>query len=263
MHRTNSEHVMVIFRRIIGFDRIISFILHSTNCFYKLKQAEHFFKHPISLIMAKINQGILGPVNGPIGPITTYNRKGQTIARTRRSRGKHKRTPKRTNQQEKLKICNRFTKLFSGTGFFDKAFSAYGKTNYGYNRVTSALMNQAVVGTYPDLQLSYPKVLISQGMLPGAENAAAVADENGNIHFSFKDNSDTGTASGVDTVIAVAYCEALKQKVFSLNAGLRKDGEAVLNASEFKGYEVETWIGFLSNDEMNASDSVWTGRVSL
>jgi len=100
-------------------------------------------------------------------------------------------------------------------------------------------------------------------MLPGAENATAVADENGNIHFSFTDNSNTGTASGFDKVIAVAYCEALQQAEFRLNAGLRKDGEAVLNAGVFKGYEVETWIGFLSSDETNASDSVWTGKISL
>jgi hypothetical protein len=38
---------------------------------------------------------------------------------------------------------------------------------------------------------------------------------------------------------------------------------SVLDASMFKGYEVAKWIGFLSNDEMNASDSVWTGRVRL
>jgi hypothetical protein len=99
--------------------------------------------------------------------------------------------------------------------------------------------------------------------LPIAENASAVADETGNIHFIFTDNSDTGTASSFDKVIAVAYAEVLNQAVFSLNAGLRKNGEAVLHTEMFKGYAVETWIGFLSNDETNASDSVWTGRVEV
>jgi hypothetical protein len=213
--------------------------------------------------MAKMNQGILGPVIGTIGPITVYDRDGEVIARPSSSRGKHKRTPDRKNQQQKIKICTPFTKAFSGKGFFKKTFPRDGSKGTGYNRATKIIMNQAIVGAYPDTQLSYPKVLISKGMLPGAENAAAVADENGNIHFSFTDNSDTGTASGNDKVIVVAYCEALQQAVFRLNAGLRKDGEAVLDASVFKGYEVETWIGFLSSDEMNASDSVWTGRVGI
>jgi hypothetical protein len=213
--------------------------------------------------MAKMNQGILGPAIGTIGPITVYDRDGEVIARTSRSRGKHKRTPDRTNQQQKIKICAPFTKAFSRKDFFKKTFPHDGSKGTGYNRATKVIMNQAIVGTYPNTRLNYAKVLISQGKLPVAENATAVADESGNIHFTFTDNSDTGTASGNDKIIAVAYAEALQQAVFSLNAGLRKDGEAVLNASVFKGYEVETWIGFLSNDETNASDSVWTGRASL
>jgi len=213
--------------------------------------------------MAKSNQGILGSVLGKIGPVSGHMRGDVNILRPSRSDVNYKPTPGRIAQQQKMKICNVFTKPFSDTGFFDKAFPAYGATNNGCNRATSALLNQALVGTYPDMRLSYAKVLISKGMLPGAENAAAVADENGNIHFTFTDNSDTGTASGFDKVIVVAYAEVLQQAIFSLNAGLRKDGEAVLNASMFKGYKVETWIGFLSSDEMNSSDSVWTGRMGL
>jgi len=213
--------------------------------------------------MAKINQGILGPLIGNIGPVSGYMRNGENVIRSSTSNVNFRYTRQRIQQQEKLSVCMSFIKAFTRTGFLKKSFPRNGNGSTGYNRALSVLMNQAIAGIYPDIQLSYPKVLISQGKLPGAENAAAVADEDGNIHFSFTDNSDTGTASGSDKVIAVAYCEALQQVKFSLNAGLRKDGEAVLNANVFKGYAVETWIGFLGSDEENASDSVWTGRVEL
>jgi hypothetical protein len=85
--------------------------------------------------------------------------------------------------------------------------------------------------------------------------------DDGNILFNFNDNSDTGTASKNDSVILVAFAEALQQAVFSLHAGMRADGEGILQASELKGYTVETWIGFLSSDGDNASDSFYTGRV--
>ncbi len=192
--------------------------------------------------MAKTNQGILGAFTGTIGPVTGYIRDGQNILRTSRSNVNYKHTPSRIEQLEKIKICNSFTKAFSGTGFFNKAFPAYGSNGSGYNRATSALTSQALTG--PDIQLSYQKVLISKGKLPGAENALAVAAENGTIYFSFTNNSDTGTASAFDKVIMVAYAEVLQQAVFSLNAGLRKNGEAVLQAGMFKEYTVETWIGF-------------------
>src|SRR4051794_10462104 len=171
--------------------------------------------------MAKSNQGILGPVLGKIGPVSGHMRGDVNILRPSRSDVNYKPTPGRIAQQQKMKICNVFTKPFSDTGFFDKAFPADGKTNNGCNRATSALLNQAVVGAYPDMHLSYPKVLISKGMLPSAKNAAEFAEGNGNFFFIFTDNSDTGTASGFDKVIVVTYCEALKQAIFSLNAGLR------------------------------------------
>ena len=213
--------------------------------------------------MAKTNTGILGAFVGTIGPVTGYVRGGQNILRSSTSTVKYKYTPLRTEQLEKIKVCNRFTKAFTGTGFFNKSFPAYGSTGNGYNRAISALLNQALAGTYPGIHLSYPQVLISKGKLPPAIHAAAVPMENANIYFSFTDNSNTGTASVNDKLILVAYAEALQQAVFSLQAGLRKNCEAVLDASALKGYAVETWIGFLSSDETNASNSVYTGSVQL
>lgn len=213
--------------------------------------------------MAKTNQGVLGAFTGTIGPVTGYLRQGQNILRTSTSNVSYKKTALRTAQLEKIKICNRFTRAFSGTGFLNKSFPAYGDTGNGYNRITSVLMNQALTGSYPHLQLSYPQILVSKGKLPGAEYAAATPMTDGNLYFNFTDNSETGTASSTDKIILVAYAEALQQAVFSLNAGLRKNCEAVLQAAAFKGCTVETWIGFLSEDESHASDSVYTGSYTI
>ena len=213
--------------------------------------------------MAKTREGILGAFIGTIGPVTGYVRGGQNILRSSTSTVKYKRTPLRAAQLEKIRVCNRFTKAFSQTGFFTKTFPAYGSTGNGYNRVTSALMSQALTGNYPGIRLSYPLVLISKGKLPPAEHAAAAAMDNGNIYFSFTDNSETGTASPTDKIILVAYAEEQQQAVFNLHAGLRKDCEAVLQAGMLKGCNVETWIGFLSSDETNAANSVYTGSIRL
>lgn len=213
--------------------------------------------------MAKTNQGVLGAFTGTIGPVTGYVRQGQNILRSSTSNVSYKKTALRTAQLEKIKICNRFTRAFSGTGFLNKSFPAYGNTGNGYNRITSVLMNQALTGSYPHMHLSYPQVLVSKGKLPPAEHGAVAPMTDGNLYFSFTDNSETGTASSTDKIILVAYAEDLQQVVFSLQAGLRKDCEAVLPTFAFKGYMVETWIGFLSQDESNASDSVYTGRHTI
>ncbi|MBV9963344.1 MAG: hypothetical protein JO072_13955 [Parafilimonas sp.] len=213
--------------------------------------------------MARTSEGILGAFVGTIGPVTGYVRNGQNILRSSASNVKYKPTALRSAQLEKLKVCNRFTKTFSGTGFFNKSFPAYGNTGNGYNRATSVLMNQALIGDYPHIHLSYQHVMISKGKLPSALHAAAVPMKNKSIYFNFSDNSSTGTASASDVVILVAHSEALQQTIFSLNAGFRKNCEAILEASIFKNQLVETWMGFLSSDGTHASNSVYTGRIQL
>jgi Family of unknown function (DUF6266) len=210
--------------------------------------------------MARNNYSVLGAFIGRVGPVTGFMRNGRNLIRTSTSAAKDRRTPLRLAQREKINICNNLLKVFTGTGFLKKSFPAYGDTGTGYNRATSALMSRAVTGVYPNMQLNYQQVLVSKGRLPGALSARATV-KNGVIHFSFADNSTDGIATADDTVILVAYAPDLQQAVFTLHGGFRKDKKAVLNVAVLKGYAVETWIGFLSADEKDASDSVWTGRM--
>jgi len=205
--------------------------------------------------MTTTNQGISGAFAGTMGSVKSYAADALTA--------NYKPANLLSAHLEKIQICNRFTRAFTGTGFLNKSFPAYGNTSNGYNRATSILMNQALTGNYPDIHLSYPHVLISKGKLPHPIYATSTSMEDGNIYFSFTDNSNMGSASASDKVILVAYIEELQQAVFTLSGGLRKDCEAVLNTQAFKGYVAETWLGFLSDDEMNASNSVYTGRVQL
>lgn len=66
------------------------------------------------------------------------------------------------NPAEKIKVCNDFTKAFTGTGFFERSFPTPGHTGSGYNRAISAIMNLAVV-INPEPVIPWPKVLVSKG----------------------------------------------------------------------------------------------------
>ncbi len=213
--------------------------------------------------MGNIPDGILGKFIGKTGNVSGYVRNGQNILRTSSNNTVSKVTPKRMAQREKIKVCTAFTKPFAGTGFFNKAFPAYGDSGSGYNRATSILMNLAVAGNYPDTYIAYHKVLISRGPLPAAENAAATADVAGNIFFSWTDNSGAGTAKTDDKVILLAYFEEAKQIIYSLDAAERADCQAMLITKGMQGYAAETWTGFLSNDEKDAANSVYTGKIQL
>jgi hypothetical protein len=112
--------------------------------------------------MATIANGIPGPFTGTAGPVSGYIRNGKNFMRSRRRKSASPMTPKRLAQQQKIKVCNEFTRPFCGTGFFNKTFPAYGHSGTGFNRATSAIMNLAIVGTYPDSAIDYAQVLISK-----------------------------------------------------------------------------------------------------
>lgn len=213
--------------------------------------------------MGKITNGVLGHVVGQVGPVTTYIRNGENIVRAARTRGDGKATPARNAQREKIKVCNDFTRAFSGTGFFNKTFPAYNTGSTGYNRATGAIMNLAITGNFPDTRLDYREVLVSKGPLPGPVNPIATADSESNIIFSWADNSGKGTAKADDVVILVAYFPELKQAAFSIGSAMRSTCNSVLKTGIFEGFAAETWVGFLSNDEKHASDSSYSGRVGL
>lgn len=213
--------------------------------------------------MARNSYGVLGAFIGKVGPVTGFMRNGKNVIRTSTSAVKDKHTPLQLAQREKINTCMHFIKAFSGTGFLNKSFPAYGHTGTGYNRAVSALMSRALTGIYPGIQLDYTKVLISKGMLPGAQSAKVVKKANNVLQFSFADNSAVGIAAPGDTAILVAYAPDLQQAIFTLHGGFRKDKKATLNVTALKGHTVETWIGFLSKDGKDASDSVWVGRVQL
>lgn len=212
--------------------------------------------------MAILTQGILGPVIGKTGPVVSYIRFGQNITRSKSSSKKNRiETPDRKKQRDKIKVCNEFTRAFSGTGFFNKGFPAYDHKGSGYNRATSAIMNKAIVSN-PEAVLSYPRVLISQGPVPSVEYASALVNAECNIQFNWTDNSGMGTAKKNDTAILVAYFPQSKQAVYKFSDSTRKDLTGVLEIGLQKG-TAETWIGFLSADEKNAADSIYTGSIIL
>ena len=182
--------------------------------------------------MAILSQGILGEVVGKTGPVVSYMRFGQNITRSKGSTRKNRiETPARKLPREKIKVCNDFTQAFSGTGFFNKSFPAYGHTGSGYNRVTSSVMNLAIV-THPVVAIAWPKVLISKGPVAPVDTASASLDGQGNITFTWTDNSGDGTAKKNDRAVFVAYFPDSKQAVIFIER-YRKKGWNRYTGNEF------------------------------
>lgn len=212
--------------------------------------------------MAKIPNGILGEFIGTAGNVSGYVRMGTNFVRSRRRSSSKPMTPARLAQQQKLKVCNEFTRLFSGSGFFESTFPRKVNTATGYNKATSALMRKAIRGTYPDISLAWPEVLISEGGMPALNGVAASTDAAGDILFSWSSNAGIGSARDSDRIAMVAYFHSGKEIVFTLSDRMRADETAILQIHGLSG-EVHLWIGLISEDGRDAADSVYAGMLTI
>ena len=122
-------------------------------------------------------------------------------------------------------------------------------------------MNLAIVSN-PETAIAWPKVLISKGQIAPVDSAAAMVNVEGNIIFNWMDNAGTGMAKGNDKAVLVAYFPESKEAVYQFSDATRDDGYALLEMDSKKGV-AETWLGFLSADEKNAANSVYTGQLEL
>lgn len=213
--------------------------------------------------MAELNNGILGGFRGKVGTVSGYTRYGRDVMRSATSRVIDKPTPLRIAQREKIKVATHFMKAFTGRKIFSTTFPNYGHGGSGYNRAMGVLLNKALKGSYPVYHIDFSEFLISNGPLPGAANAAAQPTPAQTIQFTWTDNSQDGTAKATDKVILVTYIPAKNEIIFSLDAGQRASGNAVLSTTMLAGYVAETWIGFVSEDGRLAANSVYTGQVVL
>jgi hypothetical protein len=61
----------------------------------------------------------------------------------------------------------------------------------------------------------------------------------------------------------VAYCKNYNLTIYSIGSATRSAKAGVLDVSNFTGFTVETWIAFLSEDGLMASNSIYTGELTV
>ena len=141
-----------------------------------------------------------------------------------------------------------FTKYAVGMSESNAAFS------YNYHN--------AITGTSPNYAIDYAGTLVSRGDLANATAVAATITSKV-IHFTWSDNSGLGMAAATDKAVLVAYCKNYNLTVYTIGPAVRSTKAATLDVSNFTGFAVETWIAFLSEDGINASNSIYTGELMV
>ncbi len=211
--------------------------------------------------MGTINKGILGGFSGKVGNIVGGRWKGIDYMRSLGSRRTTAPTEKQKEQQMKFALIARFQQPLAN--LLAKSFRIYAIKMTGMNSAMGYNLKHAVIGAYPDFLIDYSKILVSRGDMPNVLNPLAESLTPGKINFSWLNNGGVGKALDSDRSILVAYCPVLQQCVYTDSGPDRSTEIAMLDLTSFSGLEIQTWIGFISENEMQVATSVFTGAVTV
>lgn len=212
--------------------------------------------------MGKYKKGILGAFSGKIGTVVGSSWKGIEYMRSLPRPSTKAATDQQMIQRAKFALVSAFFR--SASALINMGYQSLAQGKSGYNVATSDFIADAIIGTYPDFEIDYSKVLFSKGTLTGAYGVNAVS-ESGSVKVSWDDNSNSGTAKASDQIVILVYNPDKGQFVYDINTGaLRSAGEdTLLMPVEFLGDTVEVWVAFMTPDKKIFSTSMYVGQVLI
>ena len=207
--------------------------------------------------MAKLSQGINGPFSGKVGAVVGYTWKGIPVMRGRPSPRTKPFTPKELNQQAKFRIMNRF--LRPANDLINVTFAHLAVRMSAFNKAFSYNIKNAITGVAPNLAIDYGMVLISRGDLPNAESPAVSSPSTGLLQFTWTNNSGKGNAKATDKAFVAVYSGELGSWEYRMDIATRSQEKCEMVMMNFHGRPVQTFIGFITADGKDASESLYTG----
>lgn len=210
--------------------------------------------------MGKIPNGLLGGLVGTAGPVIGYVLNGQNIIKARPHVNQRRSDLQKANSQ-KMKIVNAF--LFNLSPLIKVGFgiAAKGTTKNFYNLAVSYNKKFAVKGEYPEIEMDYPNVLISQGnLLPALNPIVEVVPEG--LKFSWDQAHSDDSHRHNDQVMLLAYAPGSGRVRMIRYGAERFEGFETLHITDNMLSEpVETYISFINDERTAVATSIYTGRI--
>ena len=208
--------------------------------------------------MARIKNGVLGGFSGKAGSVIGFQRRGKSFIK-----GLNKGAPKppTLNQlasREKFKLLQNWRSYL--TSFFAISFKNHTHERSAQNAAHRFNAN-IVKGEYPNFEIDYTAIVISQGNLPTLKEVMMTVDENRKLHFTWTDTYEKG-AEHSDLVALLIFFNKKSTHAGSTTAAHRMDKGFSFQLSLAKTLtHADVYITVLSDDRERAANSQYVGRA--
>ncbi len=211
--------------------------------------------------MGKQRKGILSGFTGKVGNVIGSSWKGIPVLRAAPSPKINKFSRPQIEQQARFMLINRFLKPL--TELINQTFKSSASNMSCLNKAFS-VNKETVAGLYPSFKINYAAIKLSSGKLYNAVDVKIRSSKPGRLLVSWNKNKGfNGRALVSDHVFVAAYCEELDKWYCNSNSASRYEGGCNLDLSDFKGMQVQTYMGFISFDGKNSSNSLYLGKVYI
>ena len=211
--------------------------------------------------MAKLPEGIFGPVIGKVGPVVGAKWKDIAYIRSLPAKSDKPASPAQINNREKFKFMNQFLMPFQpylAIGLMNKA-----KKMTTLNAAYVLNHKQALLGTYPNFSIEYSKFTWSEGTLPSLKGLQLEITD-GNILELLWEQDNRPSAVFNDQVMLLIYCPALKIVDGLINGVNRADRHCSFPISpKFTGQVLEVYISLCSLNRKKIADSQYLGSFNI
>jgi hypothetical protein len=149
------------------------------------------------------------------------------------------------------------------TAFLRTDWKLYAHRQSPFNAATSYTLANAITGAYPDYSIDASKVLVPRGSLTPAANTNATS-AGGNIDIMWDDNSGVGSAKPTDRALVAVLNPAKAEAITTTEGTERMTGtQTVPVPADWSGDSVEIYLGFVSEDGKEVSNSVHLGTLNM
>jgi hypothetical protein len=211
--------------------------------------------------MGTIPNGILGGFRGTVGPAVGSSWKGINVIRSRPPRKRRKSTEEQLKQMARLALMSTF--IHPLTSLLNKTYNSVTLLMSCFNKALSYNLCNAVEGEYPAFRVNYTRVILGSGFLLNAELSSSHSASKGQLTFTWKDNSNEGSARASDQAFAAVYCPVLGLWLTFYGGAMRSAGSYTLDVTAFGGKVVHGYIGFLAAGGKFVSTSLYAGMVNI
>ena len=211
--------------------------------------------------MAKLPDGIFGGFRGRIGNVVGVKRNGKFHIRAVPAKVKNPKTKKQQQNRNKFGLASSLASRLKP--FVKRSFSAAEQRSWrgafiSYNTRTAI----KPADDEESLEIDYPNLVLSAGVLYPPEDVSAERDAQGDILISWNDNSGDGNALPNDKVLAVAIYEDGPLPISAPEDAIRKDEQmSIPIAAFFRKKPLHIYICMMAADESISSNTVYLGEV--